>query len=629
MTSAARRFLFRPRLEDAVQLACLGFALWTVSANVAVLTGASLRTLLICAGPLLAALMILYAAFHGKFRESDPSPESGERARPSKAATWGVAVIALAALAVTLASHRPDIDDAFYVNMAVGAAENPTQPLLARCTLYDLKDIPLSSLNKFQAFEVLAGAVSSLTGIPAMAVIHLIFSGLAALLFAAGNTLLLRFLRVKNPGWTLAALFVVLVSLGQTHRAYGNFGFVRLFQGKAIYVTVIVPLIIYFALRFARSGRAADWLLLASAQVCGLGLTSSSLPLTPFIVGAALLAGRPPKDRAGLRRLALGCLSCFYIAAAAFVLRGMLAREPGLARPLPFHPDRLGFAAAIAREVLGSGAGLAAAAVMILTAWLVVRTPLARRLAVVFPVLFLGIFLNPLLLDFNLRWFPIAEDVYWRVFWAFPIPIFMALVLSSPLEWSPPLPRKAGWGSAFGLLLVFLAVFPENVLRPADGNRLGVPSLKVQPPYAAAAQIARSVPGRSSILAPNEVNLWAGTVQPQIFPLLVRGYFAAGIARIYGPGEMERRNVLVGFISGVSNPPEAFRLFREEVAKGSYAAVCFDRSIKWKAEVVAVLKQYRYVRRRGVGRYDIWLRKISAGEPGAGIMESAVDKSSS
>jgi hypothetical protein len=604
-----RRLILRPRLEDAVHFACLGFALWTVSTQIAVLARASLKTLIFFAGPLLAALVVLFTAFHDRFRDPENPSGGAGRARPSKAAGWSVAVVALAALIVTLVSHRPDIDDSLYVNLAVGCAENPSQPLLAQNTLYDLPDVRVSIVVKFQSLEILAGAVSYLTGLPALAIIHLIFSGLAALMFAAGNAVLIRFLRVKNPTWTLAALFVVLLSLGQSHRAYGNFAFVRLFQGKSIYVTVVISLLIFYSLRFARSGRWEDWILLVSAQICGLGLTSSSLFLTPFIVAAALLAGRLPTDCGGLRRLAAGLLSCFYLAGAAVLFISQASQAPSLARPLPVHSDRLGFMATMAWTVLGSGRALAAASFIVLTAWFIVRTPLARRLAVVFPALFLLFFLNPLLLDFNLRWFPAAEEVYWRIFWAVPFPLIAALYLSSPLEWTRPLLRKARWGAAFGLLLIFLAVFPENTLRPANGVRIGVPRLKVLPPYAAAAEIARSVPRRSLILAPNDVNVWAGTVQPQIFPLTVRGYYLSTIERIYGPEELERRTLLVEFISGGNNSATARRLFQAEVGKRALSAVCFARSLEWKGDVVETLKRNRYIRRRGVGRYDIWIRK--------------------
>jgi len=48
----------------------------------------------------------------------------------------------------------------------------------------------------------------------------------------------------------LIILVVLLVILGETHHSYGNFAFVRMHQGKAVLVTLMVPLIFFYAWSF-------------------------------------------------------------------------------------------------------------------------------------------------------------------------------------------------------------------------------------------------------------------------------------------------------------------------------------------------------------------------------------------
>ena len=56
---------------------------------------------------------------------------------------------------------------------------------------------------------------------------------------------------------------LVLVAAGETHRWYGNFSFVRMWQGKAIFLSVFMPLVYAYALRFAVRPNLRDWTMLA------------------------------------------------------------------------------------------------------------------------------------------------------------------------------------------------------------------------------------------------------------------------------------------------------------------------------------------------------------------------------
>jgi hypothetical protein len=66
-------------------------------------------------------------------------------------------------------------------------------------------------------------------------------------------TVIYRLLRELVPqGWIIGLLFffVVMLAWGDVHRSLANFGFVRLFQGKAVFVSAVVPALFYTSFFF-------------------------------------------------------------------------------------------------------------------------------------------------------------------------------------------------------------------------------------------------------------------------------------------------------------------------------------------------------------------------------------------
>jgi hypothetical protein len=68
---------------------------------------------------------------------------------------------------VPLGFHRVDYDAAFYISMAIGAADHPGAPLLMD-TIHGVEGIGLHMpAHRVHSTELFQGALSYLTGIPA------------------------------------------------------------------------------------------------------------------------------------------------------------------------------------------------------------------------------------------------------------------------------------------------------------------------------------------------------------------------------------------------------------------------------------------------------------------------------
>src|SRR3546814_1191369 len=107
-----------------------------------------------------------------------------------------------------------------------------------------------------------------------------LFRSFAAFSVLAWVYLLRRIVPARWP-IVLPILFACVLALGEATGAYGNFAFVRLFQGKAILATCMVPAIIGAALDYARHGGARHWLLLLATQIAALGFAASALFVAP------------------------------------------------------------------------------------------------------------------------------------------------------------------------------------------------------------------------------------------------------------------------------------------------------------------------------------------------------------
>lgn len=657
-----------PASERLCDLVVLAFALWTVSAHAVVAAGGGLLALLILFALVSAAAVALRLALGAVPTSQDPAgpPPAGaadrrfvrafrpvalvagtpaalslaspsgalhlwwcgsiilviaavavygsgdawidapERSRTSEKLLW---LLAAAAVALTLISHRPDADDAFYVNVAVAAADVPQRALFSADTMHGIPGLPLHlSVYRVASFELLNGAIAYLTGIPAIYAFHWLSAAGAALLVPLAHARLFRVLTPRRWLPSVATALFVLVAAGETHRWYGNFAFVRLWQGKAIFLSVFLPLIYAHAMRFAVRPNRRDWLMLAMAQIAAVGCTSSALWLAPASAIVALCCAAP-LSFTGLRIVVLGLLASAYVLGAAWVtsasLAGVLSPDPLIAAP-PL------FGALV--TVLGDSRLLVFGVASLLIGWVFASPGLARRFAVVVPLaVWIGL-LNPYTADWVSA--HVTGPPYWRSMWAVPLPIIVALVLTSPLDlrWRvlPPGTQRAGW---LGVLASFALLVPRyNGLSPENGVRLGWPSLKVpDAAYRWAAAVNERVPPGSQVAVPEEIGTWIVTFQHHAFPLVVRFYLHAWPDAL-SPDELRDRLAMQRFLDAPELAEATPEPLRDGLNHFQVRAVCLPNSPS-AAAARAVLQQERFHPTLRGDDYELWVRRADHGSP--------------
>lgn len=619
------------RFGDAT-LGCL--AVWTVCANAAVLAGLDLDALIalfVVAGA--AAVLALRWLPHS---QTPPTPADGYRAPWPSDGVWGAIALAAASAAIVLlhrtadlrpfwivavallaasclrearrgsaprtpavgdarwlwgvaaagavlasVCHRPDADDALYLNLAVAAAVRPELPLLAADTLHGIEGLPLPlPVYRLHAIELLWAALARCFGLSVIDLAHVATPAIAGALIPLGLARLLRLLLPRDWGWGLAAALAFLLLAGGAVHGFGNFGFVRLQQGKAILLSVGVPWIAACALEFARAPSARCWARLAAVQIAALGLSASAVWLAPAVAGLALLSALVA-ERGSLRRIGFAALASAYPLAAGLAIRGetrALFTAGTLRGEFPVLSDAVLARSAI-EPVLGNDPLASLLIGVMLLSGIFAATPAGRRFCTVFALGFLLFFWNP----FVASWVAASitgPGTYWRVFWVLPLPILVAALATAPrLSGRLPLPAAALGTLACGLLLLWVPGSPvtataNGVVWSWPGRRIPA---RVQPVIGAL--LAHSRAG-SSVLLPFEVSPWITGFEAAPTPLVVRPEYLGVLRARYEPSELDRRMHLARLVSGEVRSARAGDVLRKAIDDYALAAVGLSGAVR-------------------------------------------------
>ncbi len=246
----------------------------------------------------------------------------------------------------------------------------------------------------------------------------------------------------RSPPAALLATTAIMLFLGLTaitNKSFGYVAFLRIWQGKAMLMSLLLPLFIAYSLEFFRRPHFWRGIKLFLALVTSLGLSASSLFLMPSLaiaLGVAFLAGTF-KKRSVLTQLLtlLGYYSIFVplIAAGAFYIYSTYSVSPWqyLERGgMMAESFNLFFADTFVGQyesVFGAWySGLSVVAIAILIGCIVLVSPANRRflLGWIFSAL---LFLNPWTYPIISQLFT-SDNAYWRLFYVLPLPLAVGIV---------------------------------------------------------------------------------------------------------------------------------------------------------------------------------------------------------
>jgi hypothetical protein len=426
------------------------------------------------------------------------------------ARVWPGALVALAwagALAVfSLYLVRPDADDTQYVRLSTWIAEHGEFPL--RDTLFSDQVFPAVIYPPLSSFEALIGAVAGAVGASAPDATYFFVPPLATALGVLALWRLLRTWRAPMVGLALSTALVFLLMAAEEHRTLGNLFVGRIWQGKIVFLVVLVPLLFVLLQAYAERPAWRQGVLLVAAGAAGVGLTSTGTFLVPALGAGCLI----PLALRSVRQAALGFVAVSAYPLGALAVTALVgARRAGE----DFESDVV--TGEIARIVLGSGLF----AFVAVAAALVGPILIARRraaLMVASTVLLVAVLYAPPVPPLVWEVTDIGR-VLWRIVWIVPVAALVGIAVTA-------IPARAGRlvrGTPAVLLCAALIVWGRPVWD--SGAIDSSPSWKRPPESLTAARriLERSEPG-DVVLAPQQIAqtvlITSGdvtTVSPRVF----------------------------------------------------------------------------------------------------------------
>ena len=367
------------------------------------------------------------------------------------------------AVSYTLVSHRADADDALYLFFGLLPLDQPSSAM----NFFPMYD----GGRMLVSYPAIEAVVSYWTGINFLQVHYLIIPLLAAILCVLAYFGLFRRISGGHAGILTLITVIILILWGDVHRSPGNFAFVRLFQGKAIFYSVVCPYLASSVIGVLNR-RSGSNLRLAMASISGIGLTQTAIVLVPLffmglIVATWLIYRELPTGARSLPFLA--GLAVFISLSACIVV--YLGKIPSVLNPRDYSLRQA------LDLVFGDGLrglfGIASIALLPLIA----QDRSSHKAVIAIIIALMLIALNPFVVSFVGQF---VSSLAWRLQWLL-LPaataatgIFLAAHFIA--RGKPPLRLLL---CALGL--AGFAMLGQTTFSAANGNRLGIPQIKPPP----------------------------------------------------------------------------------------------------------------------------------------------------
>jgi hypothetical protein len=350
-------------------------------------------------------------------------PTTDVRGEPGEPGLWLTGWLwALACGVLSAVTARPDGDDAYFINLAQWVADRGDFPL--RDTMLGDEVFPaLEGHNPpIHSLEGLVGSLGWLTGQSGGVLTYVVTAPVFTVVAVLALTWLVSVCRVPYAPLALSASVLYLLAAGGSGASLGNFFALRMWQGKSVLATLVIPLVIAVAVEYLRHGGWRRALVLVLAVVSAVGASNTAVFLLPVLLGGLLFAALVLGE---VRRAAGVAVALAYPLACGVAVLLLAPPDPEVASSAVTTSQSLNPLTAVP-----GGRGLMAATYLgVCVGWLGLRSRVARAVAVCL-TLAASFALLPPVTDF-LSSAAGVGGVVWRMWWVVPVPLLVGGVVGA------------------------------------------------------------------------------------------------------------------------------------------------------------------------------------------------------
>ena len=500
----------------------------------------------------------------------------------------------LAAFLSTIIS-RPDADDIGYFHRVLSQIGHIEQPFIVEDMSHNIQGLPgMPSTHLITSYEMLLGFFGWLLHLDPLSLYQNFSCGAACFFLPVVYFFLFRELGLR-PYVAVAAVIGIVVFLlvdGNLHKSFGNFAFVRLWQGKAILMTVLMPLTFLLCMRFFWNPTWYTWITLFMVNICSVGLSGMGLFFMPafvFVSSVALFFSAVcSNERSGAssarRTLLLNLTSIYPVVVVALLAYDIFPSSYSLSIAHAYVSDTVsGSWRDSVWSVVGSPWRMVwYVSLLIFTPLLALENP--GKLTVLFlSITSAALFLNPWLGPF---WMKAFNVVYWRFVYLLPVTLCAGLLFSllytfTERDWK----TSATWAN-LGLFVLMMAFFylqfRQTTLSPGNGVSIKNP-LDYKLPRIEKAFSKRVGPmlHDKSVLAPEALVVSLSLVAPNIRWEAQRQMSTQFFFSVSGDErEGRRRNLAQSVVSCAGNSPESYTAFSDSLRQGVNAVITLNSCLE-------------------------------------------------
>jgi hypothetical protein len=521
---------------------------------------------------------------------------------------WLLAVIGLGGALVPSFFHtgavKISFDLFYYVPNAVYHLQNPDLPMDFAIHFLEAGSEPITSYFGATSlpFEYTQAVIAYFLNIEYLSAFFLVSPAIFG--FFVPVALFYLICQFVNP-WSavVGTIFTVgvILLLGETPRTPGTWSFPHIFIGKIFFISTGIPLFAAATISFFRTNSPLDWALIFAVTTALVGTTSSSMAILPAMTIVLVIACWSVSPYYKL----------FMVKSVAYLFSLSYLLIYTLTVFLNFHSD-VSASSAVNEDFpvtfLGhagfffekSGPATPLALIGATVAGIMMTSGRVRKFILVWIAATIVLFLNPIVSPFIIKYVT-TPNIYWRLFYIYPLPLLLGLTGARLYENSMRLPvparRAIIAGAVFMLFIAHLLPFTTSVLYLR--TEFGWPRFKMPATVEKQAREIIAVVPPGPMLAPMPLNgiitmLSANYPQMRVFTDAERVWFGERGLR----SEIDKRICASEFVN--DGKPDCLSDFQALLEYDNLRSVAIAKTVTVNPHIQNILNQNGFTNNRQI-----------------------------